>query len=131
MAYLHDKAPAIKPAPPRPQHWLSSSIGRSGFTLSTTINTKEDRLGVEIYITGESSKENYSALLKSKEYIEQKLGFQLDWQELPDANACRIATWLLDAPLDNEKHWPKYMKWVTDRMTKMDEVLRPIIKSLD
>lgn len=131
VSYLRKELPSIRPRTPRLQHWLPAGIGRSGFILSTTINTKEERFGVEVYIQGPSSKDDYFALHSQKASIEKALGFELDWQELPDANACRIATWLSNAPLDDERRWPEYIKWVSARLAKMDAVLRPIIRDLD
>ncbi|WP_368994641.1 hypothetical protein [Pseudomonas protegens] len=37
------------------------------------------------------------------------MGFALDWQELPNAMACRIATWYPDAPIEDEGRWDEYL----------------------
>ena len=61
---------------------------------------------------------------------EHELGFELDWQELPDAQACRIATWYPRASIEDEARWEEYLGWLTQRLVKMDQVLRPIVKAL-
>lgn len=124
------EAQQIKPQKPQPQHWLNISIGRSGFNLNPTANHRDNRLGVEVYIHHADSKKMFQALLVQKAAIEQQLGFELDWQELPDAHACRIATWRLDSPIEDEAQWDAYLAWFVQRITKMNAVFRPVIQSL-
>jgi hypothetical protein len=123
-------APQIRPQKPRPQHWLNNSIGRSGFALNITANTREERLGVELWLHDAEAKKHFAGLVAQKSIIESNLGFDLDWQELPDAQACRIATWYSDASLDDESRWHEYLDWLAQRLVKMDQVLRPVVKAL-
>ena len=127
---LASDAPKIRPQKPRPQHWLNNSIGRSGFGLNITANTRDERIGVELWIPGSEAKRHFANLLEKKGEIETKLGFELDWQELPDAKACRIASWYPHASIEDEARWEEYMEWITKRLLKMDEVLRPIVRAL-
>jgi hypothetical protein len=127
---LASDAPKIRPQKPRPQHWLNNSIGRSGFGLNITANTRDERIGVELWIPGAEAKRHFANLLEKKGEIETKLGFELDWQELPDAKACRIASWYPHASIEDEGRWEEYMGWITKRLLKMDEVLRPIVRAL-
>ena len=130
IEYLNAKAPQIRPQKPRPQHWLNNSIGRAGFALNITANTRDERLGVELWIPGAEAKKHFANLSAQKADIEGKLGFDLDWQELPDAKACRIATWYPKASIEDESRWDEYLDWLTQRLVKMDQVLRPIVKGL-
>ena len=99
---LATRAPQIRPQQPRPQHWLNNSIGRSGFGLNITANTRDARLGVELSMPGDEAKARFAMLAQQRESVERQLGFALDWQELPDAKACRVATWLPDASIEDE-----------------------------
>ena len=130
VEYLAAKAPQIRPQKPRPQHWLNNSIGRAGFGLNITANTRDECLGVQLWIPGAEAKKHFANLLAQKNDIEGKLGFELDWQELPDAKACRIATWYSHASIEDESRWNEYLDWLTYRLIKMDQVLRPIVKAL-
>ncbi len=130
IEHLAAKAPQIRPQKPRLQHWLNNSIGRSGFGLNITANTRDERLGVELWIPGAQAKQHFANLLIQKQEIEAKLGFELDWQELPDAKAVRIASWYPDASIEDEQRWHEYIDWLTQRLVKMDAVLRPIVKAL-
>lgn len=121
---------SLRPSAPRPQHWLNFSIGRTGFKLAATASHRDNRLGVELYISHADSKEQFNGLLNQKNAIEEKLGFALDWQELPDAHACRIAVWKQQCPLEDESLWGGYTDWFIDHLVKMNAVFRPTIQNL-
>jgi hypothetical protein len=123
-------APNIRPQKPRPQHWLNNSIGRSGFGLNITANTRDQRIGVELWMPGAEAKSHFANLSAQRKDIEAHLGFELDWQELPDSKACRIATWYPNASIEDQARWDEYLDWLTQRLVKMDQVLRPIVKAL-
>jgi hypothetical protein len=72
----------------------------------------------------------YQALLAQRTSIEQSLGFELDWQELPEAHASRIAAWRQDSPIEDEAQWGVYLDWFVQRIVKMNAVFRPVINSL-
>ena len=127
---LAKNAPQIRPQKPRPQYWLNNSIGRSGFRLNIMANTRDERLGVELWMPGEEAKARYAALLAQRDTIEQALGFDLDWQELPDAKACRIVTFYPNASIEDVARWDEYLQWLEQRLVVMDRVFRPIVKAL-
>lgn len=130
VEHLASAAPQIRPQTPRPQHWLNNRIGRAGFALNITANTRDERLAVELWMSGDEAKRHFAELTKQKKDIEDKLGFELDWQELPDAKACRVASWYPNASIEDESRWKEYIKWITERLVTMDKVLRPVVKAL-
>jgi hypothetical protein len=130
IEHLKTAAPGIRPQKPRPQHWLNLSVGKAGTNLSVTANTRNEKIGVELYFSGSDSKKNFANLELNKNEIETDLGFELDWQELPDAKACRVASWYPDASLVDESRWAEYLGWVERRLVMLDRVLRPVLKSL-
>ena len=130
VEHLSVAAPSIRPQKPQPQHWLNNSIGRSGIALNMIANTRDERLGVELMLHDERAKKHFANLLAQKADIETRLGFELDWQELPDARACRIAAWFPNAAIEDESRWAEYFQWFTQRLMKLDAVLRPIVRAL-
>lgn len=127
---LSKSAPHIRPQTPRPQHWLNNSIGRSGFGLNITANTRDERLSVELWMPGSEAKSRFANLYAKRQEIEAQLGFELDWQELPESKACRVAAWYPGASIEDQSRWGEYLDWITQRLIKMDQVLRPIVKAL-
>lgn len=130
VARLAKGAPTIRPQKPRPQMWLNNSMGRAGFRLNPTASQQGKRLGVEVYIDHPESKRLFQALAAQREQLEQQLGFALDWQELPEAQACRIASWRPNSPLEEEASWSEYLDWFVERLVKMNTVFRPAIQAL-
>lgn len=122
--------PQIRPQKASPKGYLTIAIGKSNVQLSVTANTREERLGVELYLSGFDAKKNFTNLLPRKSDIETGLGFELDWQELPDADACRVAAWYPNASLEDESRWEEYIDWIVKRLLAMDKILRPIVNSL-
>lgn len=127
---LKKSAPHLRPQKPRPEAWLATAIGRSGFSLNLVVNSREERMRVELWITGSDAKTHFAKLSEQKAQIEEKLGFELDWQELPDSQACRLACWYHQASIANEAQWSEYIAWLSKRLGKMDQVLRPIVRNL-
>jgi hypothetical protein len=130
IEHLKTSSTSLRPQKPRPQHWLNLSIGRSRSKLCVTANTRDNRLGVELYFSGDESKTNLANLMTHKDKIEQDLGFALDWQELPDAKACRVVSYCPEIVLEDESRWPEYLDWVTKRLVMMDKTMRPILRLL-
>lgn len=130
VAHLDASRNGIRPQKAGAKHWLSMAMGRSGFHISATINSREDRLGIEVYIDSQKSKEHYQHLLNKRQTIEQQLGFSLDWQELPDSHACRIAMYRPDSKLEDEAKWSEYFGWLSDIASKLMTVFKPLIRDL-
>lgn len=130
LSYLNAQKSSLKPQKPRPQHWINMSLGRAGFGLVPTINSREDRLGIQIYISHEESKSYFSQLKEQSKAIEAKLGFPLDWQELPESHACRIVIYRNEAHLSDESAWSSNFEWLTNTCLKMDQVFRPLVRNL-
>lgn len=130
VAQLAERTSAIKPQKPRPQHWLQISLGRAGFGLNPTLNQRDSRLGVEVYINAKEAKRLFAELREKKSEIEAALGFELDWQELPDAHACRIAIYKAGCPLEDEGRWQEYVDWIVEKVMQMSANFRPVIRGL-
>ncbi len=130
LAYLDANKSSLRPQKPGPKHWLNISLGRSGIHMAAIVNSRENRLGLEIYINHQNSKQYFAQLKQQSHDIELKLGFELDWRELPDKSACRIIILKQDSPIDDETVWPDYFLWLTETAHKMDQVFRPLVKAL-
>jgi len=129
--FLQDSRSKLRPQNPRPRHWQIFSIGRSGTYISATINTRENRIGVELYLPHpDHSKAFFHLLMRDKERIEQELGMPLEWQELPEKTASRIAIYN-PANATDESVWPSQHKWLKDTIEAFDRVFRQRVKNLN
>lgn len=74
----------------RPHHWYDVAIGSSQAHIALTLNSRDKRVAVEIYI--KDNKELFFKLQGQREVIESELGLELEWAELPEGKASRIIT---------------------------------------
>jgi hypothetical protein len=123
--------PNLRAKKPYPQHWMNFSIGRSGFELSGTINSRESRLGVELYLSDENAKAYFWLLKKEKANIEQEIGVPLEWMDLPAKRACRVVYYRPVTDTLDEAKWPEYQSWMIATLEKFYSTFRNRIKSLD
>lgn len=130
QTWLQEKGSAIKPQKPGPQHWSNITLGRSGIHLAATVNSRENRLGMEVYIDHQNSKAMFNQLKAHQAEIDQSVGGGLDWLELPDAHACRILKIRASSPLEDEAQWTVYYDWLEQTAKQLSAVLRPLVKGL-
>jgi len=120
----------IRPQKPLPQHWTNFSIGRSGMSLAATVNSVEQRIGVEIYLSNDRAKDQFKQLEYQKTRIEAGIDEQLEWQELPERKGARIALYKQDVDPTDEIDWLNQHEWIADRLVKFNSVFRPLVREL-
>jgi hypothetical protein len=123
-SYAADRTVPLFRQTPAPQHWYNISIGSSEAHISLTMNTREDLLGCEIYITDNKPLFNF---LKSQQVsIEQQLGAKLEWIEAK--KACRVVQRKENADIDNEGGLPVLFDWLIERAAAFDRVFGSLVK---
>ena len=114
---------------PRPQHWYTVSIGRSGFSISLTTSTMHNRIGCELYLRGTTAKQSFKWLKDGQKEIEAALG-PLDWQELPEKQDCRIVDYLKDFDPRNRSEWERGFRWLKKRAEEFRSVFGPRVRAI-
>ena len=120
----------LKTRKPRPQHWTTYSIGRSGMYLGALINTRQDRIGVELYLGGENAQTFFDQLQLEQEVIGTEIGLELEWLPLPNKSACRIIAHHPMKALAERAAWPSLHDWMVDALERMHRVFAPRVKKL-
>lgn len=121
----------IRTQKPRPQHWTNLPIGRSGARLGAILNSREEKIAVELYLGDENAMAYFRELEANKAAIEEELGYAVDWRALPDKRASRILLLRDKCPLEDQSRWPEYRAWLTAKLEDFDRVFRPKVKALD
>lgn len=106
---------------PRPQHWYNISFGTSRCHIVLTLNTQKGYVGCEIYIRND--KELFDAFHLHKSKIEQEIGEELEWMELPDATASRILLTYKGNPKERNR-WDEYFGWSKTTVDKFATVFK-------
>lgn len=123
--YSTNKGTKLKLRKGRPQHWYDISLGSANAHISLTINSRDDLMGCEIYIS--DSKDLFYGLEAKKEDIERELGLRLEWMALEDKKASRIKI-VKPADIDKVADWEQYFDWLKDTVEKFHKVFGKYIK---
>jgi hypothetical protein len=128
--YLQAKGSRIRTQAPLPQHWLNITIGRSGFVLNATLNSRANRIGVELYMSGTNAKYDYRALLNQQEAVENEFGQSLKWMELPDRKGSCVGFYRDGVEPLREQNWPDMMTWLQSNLEAFDRIFRQRIRQI-
>ncbi len=123
--YIASHKSPFRPRKAQPQHWYDVSIGTSQAHISFVVSLKDNYIRAEIYIP--KNKELFMSLYDHKSEIEQKLGFAMDWQELPAAKASRIAISYTDIDVREKDNVGLAYKWLLETGAKMSGVFKTYI----
>jgi hypothetical protein len=110
---------------------MSESIDRCGFRLHAVMVREKNQIRAGIDISGDHAKAFFGLLKRQKDAIERGLGYRLEWEELPDGNGCRIASYLDDVDPADKADWPSQHAWMTKRLDDMHRVFADRIAALD
>lgn len=128
--YLEEAKSKLRPQAPTPKHWLTFSIGRSGFHVNALLNTVTNRIGVELVIADkDEGKSFYHLLLSDKDSIEKEVGSVLEWRENPEKNRSSILLFFSADP-SKEQNWDSQHNWLKNTLEKFDSVFRQRVKFL-
>jgi hypothetical protein len=113
-------------------HWLPFKIGRSGFGLHPVLLKGERRIRFELYMhqKGMPPKLAFRQLEAQRDAIQRELGTTLDWQELPDSMASRIAVYLTETDLTNREDWPRQHAWIRNQLHLFRRTFTPRVQAL-
>jgi hypothetical protein len=97
---------------PSPQHWYDISSGASNWHISLTLNGPTSQMACAVYIPND--KTLFKHFQAHQVAIEEHLGGDLEWMELPGKKASRIKQ---SAPMDlsEDDKWPEYFEWLLYR----------------
>ena len=118
---------------PTQDNWISGSIGRAGFSLVYTVRKSDSQ--AELWIAlgpGQTAKNKaaFKALEAQKAAIEADFGGQLDWQELPEGEGCRIRCVIEGGYKSPPEQWPAIYATLADAMVRLDKAMRARVASL-
>lgn len=123
--YALEQGTKLKLRKTQPQHWYDVAYGVAGSHLGLTINSQQKVIGVEVYI--DDSKELYHRYYDCKEEIESRIGFPLEWMELPSKKASRIKL-SKEADFTVKDDWNEQFKWMNDSAEAFAMVFKSVAK---
>lgn len=116
---------------PQPQSWMSYSIGRSTFSLGAVMIRPKRQIRAELYTSGEQAKAFFHLLKEQRQVIEQELGYQLDWEELPSRRDSRVSISLMSTDPEDQRDWPRQHAWLATKINDLHRVFSGRVRDLD
>ncbi|MGY4830334.1 DUF4268 domain-containing protein [Sphaerotilaceae bacterium SBD11-9] len=113
--------------------WISGSIGKAGFSLTYAIRQHDSQ--VELWISlgsGQMAKNKaaFKALEAQKAAIQSDFGAELEWQELPEGDGCRIRYVIEGGYKSPQDQWPTIHANLADAMVRLDKSMRARVSAL-
>ncbi len=110
-------------------YWCGFRLGRASVQFAATANARDKVLGAELYIGRNDDKALFRALKAESAEIEQVFGERLDWQELPDKTASRIAVRLEADPSDPAARKAQF-EWMADKLERFHRAFYDRVREL-
>jgi len=124
--YFNDKGTRLSMRKAKPQHWHDLSLWNSLSHISLTVNSQNNSVGSELYIS--DSKDLYDYLYTQKESIEKELWGKLEWERLDNKKASRIKYTRQDIDFKNKDSWEDLYEWFYVITPKIHSVFKKHIK---
>lgn len=103
-------------------NWYDVALGTSEAHISITLVNKTNNIGIQVYIN--DNKKLFDKLFLESEEIENKLGFNMDWQRLDNKKASRIIYYIDGLDFDNHDNYDKLINEVIDTVITIKETFR-------
>ncbi|MFO0864562.1 MAG: DUF4268 domain-containing protein [Gemmataceae bacterium] len=116
---------------PNGDYWKNFSLGRAYFVVSAMVLARDEWIGVQLVLSGDRGKIRFKELEPRKSEIEEKLGVQLEWRELPSHKESQIRHSRLGIDVKSIGKWPEICDWLIEWTEKFVSLFRPIAKDLD
>lgn len=122
--YVRENDKRIRLQTPRPQHWYDVSMGSSDCHVALTVNSRENIIGCEIYIS--RNKELFNFLRERKDEIEKKIGLTIEWVDASIAS--RIKVEMKVSELFKQEELEKYFIWLYEKTILFQKVFGEYIR---
>jgi hypothetical protein len=128
-ALLADRKSVVRPVSPLAQNWLNHSIGRSGITLNTSWNRKQNWVRAELYLTGPNADRNFQKLRESRIQIESSLGHGMDWYDGAASDRRSYVSRTFPNVQDRQT-WPAQHQWLAEHLEGLHKAFHDFVRNL-
>ena len=110
-------------------HWMNIAIGKGSMHIALLVNTREQKVTIQLYIWDDAEKKYFDALVKYKEEAAEKIGTDLTWRRLDGKKASTIDLYKscnLKDPAEQES----IFSWYREYTEKFILFFKPILKKI-
>jgi hypothetical protein len=130
VSFSTERKSILRLRTPSTQYWMDSAIGRARFTVTFTAAVRDGYAGCELYMSGSRAKEAFRILSQDREQIQEDLGFEVEFEELPSRVASRIVI-RSKFDLKQESRWDEVFVWMLQKGESFSRVFTPLVRDLN
>jgi hypothetical protein len=119
---------ALRVPKPSSSNWMNWGLGRSGIHLLAVVNAANVVVGVEV-----NSRDRptwFAQLLARRDEVENRVGFDLEWEERPK-HKYSIIRCRRDVDMRDESNWPEVHSWLSNHLERLRDAFSPLVTDLD
>jgi hypothetical protein len=105
-----------------PQNWYDFSVGKAQMNLRLVISYQNNNIRCDIIITDD--KAIFKKMYDRKDAIEKELGFDPEWNELPDNKSSIIRYYNTDIDLTNADNYENCFEWLLNISEKYLAIIK-------
>ncbi len=128
-AILAERRGRVRAVAPLSQSWLVHSIGRTGVSLNSSWNRKQNWVRAELYLTGPKADTNFRALVSQRIEIEAELGTTLSWYDA-SASDRRIYMEKNFPSVVDRQSWLMQHIWLAEQLEALHQVFHDRVRAL-
>lgn len=127
---LVDAEAPFRAVSPQAGTWINHGIGRTGFSLALSLNSRARKLTCGIELSGPSAHAAYRRMQAEAASLERRFGSALDWEERPGLKSSAVNSTLPDADPTDRADWPRQHRWLVETAIRMHDAFRPVIAEM-
>ncbi|CAJ2377120.1 MAG: DUF4268 domain-containing protein [Gammaproteobacteria bacterium] len=122
----------VNPVTPKTGHWMSFTIGKTGFYMNALFNLPADSVSVQFIINRDraTTKKFFDLLKKEKEEIEKEVGEKLEWRKLKTKRQSQVNLHRSDCNLKDTENWQMLQEWINENLEKFHAAFHERIQNL-
>ena len=122
--YVIERDNRIRLQTPRPQHWYDISMGSSEGYVALSLNSRENLIACEIYIS--KNKKLFNFLREKKDEIEKEIGESIEWVDAAVASRIKIKKEV--SSVFDQAEAKKYFAWLYEKTVLFQKVFGKYFK---
>lgn len=129
--YLEDRGSSVRTGKPPTGSWTNLSLGRTGFALSAVISAWYKNMVVQLVLMGRDRLAHFHLLKQEQQAIEERLGRDLEWRELPEKKESHIRRTFENRDPADRSQWPNMHETMRQTLEAFQAEFRDRVKALD
>jgi hypothetical protein len=128
--YMERNKSFVKMQNALPQHWTNIAIGKSNYTLSANVNSRDNSLNIWLNIQVENAKEAFDKLYElAFENSLDEISNSLEWNRM-EGRKMSAVTLKTDGDFSNKKDWERQFTWFKENLQKFTKFFKPLVREL-